>query len=184
MQTQPAVPATTEKSTGTKVFYALFGAMLLIAYLATFWIFLNGMGFLINGEHTTATVTKVEDANAADVTPSATVIPTVPANGTAFGVSTKDPANQYTFHFKTATGQEIEKAYVTTAYDLGEVGSQVRIIYNRNRPEDFIMDGFLPIFFYFGKNCLLFITLTILIIVALVRWRVKRNRPTALHPVG
>jgi hypothetical protein len=40
-------------------------------------------------------------------------------------------------------------------------------------------------FFYFGKNCLLFITLTILIIVALVRLRIKRNRATAaLRPAN
>ena len=184
MQTQPAVPATTEKSTGTRVFYGIFGAILVVAYLATFWIFFNGLGLLLNGEHTTATVTKVEDANTADITPSATVVPTVPANSTAFGVTTKETANQYTFHFKTAGGQSIEKAYVTTAYDLGEVGTQVQIIYNRNNPEDFIMDGFLPTFFYFCKNCLLFVTLTILVIVAVVRWRIKKNRTAALRPAS
>ncbi|MBN9388979.1 MAG: hypothetical protein J0I20_13210 [Chloroflexi bacterium] len=185
MQTQPALPATTEKSSGNRVFYAIFGTLLVVAYLATFWIFLNGMAFLFTGTHTTATVTRIDDPSTVDATPSATVIPTVPANATAAGVSTKEIANQYTFHFKTTSGQLIEKAYVTTTYDLGDVGSQVDIIYNPNNPENFIVDGFLPMFFYFGKNCLLFITLTILIVVALVRLRIKRNRAnTNLRPAN
>ena len=180
MQTQPAIPAATEKSTGTRIFYGIFGSLLVVAYLATFWIFLSGLGLILNGEHTTATVTSVDNPDTVDATPSATVVPTVPANATALGVTTKETANQYTFHFKTTTGQLIEKAYVTTAYDLGDVGTQVQIIYNRNSPEDFIMDGFLPVFFYLAKNCLLFVTLTILIIVALVRWRIKKSRATKL----
>lgn len=184
MQTQPAAPATSENSSGSRVFYAIFGTILAVAYLATFWIFLNGMAFLFNGEHTTATVTRIDDPSTVDTTPSATVVPTIPANGTALGVTTKETANQYTFHFKTASGQPIEKAYVTTTYDLGDVGSQVQIIYNRNNPEDFIMDGFLPMFFYFGKNCLLFVTLTVLIIVTLVRLRIKKNRAAASRPAS
>ncbi len=176
MQTQSAAPAATDKSTGSKVFYAIFGAMLVVCYLLTFWIFLNGLGLITGGGRTTATVTGVADANN-DGTPGA--VTTLPANGNNFNVNTKEAASQYTFHFKTADGQLVEKAYVTTAYDLGEVGSQVNVIYNRNKPEEFIVDGFLPIFYYIGKNCLLFVTLTILIIVALVRWRIKKNR-TAL----
>jgi hypothetical protein len=184
MQNQPALPATTEKSSGSRVFYAIFGTLLVVAYLASFWIFLNGMAFIFNGQHATATVTRIDDPSTVDATPGAAVIPTIPANATAAGVSTKEIANQYTFHFKTANGQLIEKAYVTTTYDLGDVGSQVDIIYNPNNPEDFIVDGFLPMVFYFGKNCLFFVTLTILIIVALLRLRIKRNRAAALRPAN
>lgn len=185
MQTQPVLPATTEKSSNHRVFFAIFGTLLVVAYLATFWIFLNGVSFIFTAQHATATVTRIDDANTIDATPSATVMPTVPANATAAGVSTKDIANQYTFHFKTTSGQLIEKAYVTTTYDLGDVGSTVEIVYDPNNPENFIVDGFLPMFFYFGKNCLLFITLTVLIVVALVRMRLKRNRTTAaLRPAN
>ena len=173
MQTQSATPATADKSTGSKLFFGIFGIILAVCYLLTFWIFLNGLGLVIGGARTTATVTGVSDA-ATEGTPSA--VTTIPANANSFNVNTKDSASLYTFHFKTASGQSIEKSYVTTAYDLGDVGSQVRVIYNTNNPEEFIVDGFLPIFYYIGKNCLLFVTLTILIIFALVRQRIKKNR--------
>lgn len=173
MQTQSAAPASTDKSTGSKIFFSVLGTALVICYLLTFWIFLNGLALITGGGRTTATVTGVADANN-DGTPSAVV--TLPANGNNFNVNSKESASQYTFHFKTADGQLVEKAYVTTAYDLGDVGSQVKVIYSRSNPEEFIVDGFLPIFYYVGKNCLLFVTLTILIIVALVRWRSKKKR--------
>ena len=67
--------------------------------------------------------------------------------GNNFNVTTKDSARLYTFHFKTGDGLLVEKSYVTTAYDLGEVGSQVKVIYNRNNPQEFIVDGFLPVFY-------------------------------------
>lgn len=173
MRTQSAVPASTDKSTGSKVFFGIFGTLMVVCYLLTFWVFLNGIALITGGGRTTATVTEVADANN-EGTPSAVV--TLPANGNNFNVTTKDSARLYTFHFKTGDGLLVEKSYVTTAYDLGEVGSQVKVIYNRNNPQEFIVDGFLPVFYYVGKNCLLFVTLTILIIVALVRWRNKKNR--------
>lgn len=177
MQTHTVVPASTEKSASHKVFYGLFGTILGVVYLLTFWIFLNGMLLIAGGGRASATVTRVEDAATAADTPGA--VSAAPANATNFNIKTTDNANQYTFHFKTADGQLVEKAYVTTAYDLGEVGNQVNIIYNRNNPQEFIVDGFLPIFYYTGKNCLLFVTLTVLIIVALVRWRIKQGRAVA-----
>ena len=176
MQTQPAAPATTDKSNGSKIFFGLFGTALVVCYLLTFWIFLNGMGLLIGGGRTTATVTGIADATT-EGTPTAAT--TIPANANSFSVNTKEAASEYTFHYTTADGRKVEKAYVTTAYDLGDVGSQVKIIYNSNNPEDFIVDGFLPIFYYVGKNCLLFVTLTILIIAGLIRLRIKRKRAAA-----
>lgn len=176
MQTQSAAPATTDKSNGARIFFGLFGTALVICYLLTFWIFLNGLGLLFGGVRTNATVTGVADATQAG-TPTAAS--TAPANANSFSVNTKDAASEYTFHFKTADGRLVEKAYVTTAYDLGEVGNQVKIIYNPNSPEDFIVDGFLPMFYYVGKNCLLFVTLTILIIVGLVRLRSTRKKRAA-----
>jgi hypothetical protein len=176
MQTPSVVPASTENSTSHKIFYGLFGTILVIVYLMTFWVFLNGAALLTGGGRTSATVTKVEDATTAG-TPGA--VTAAPANATNFNIKTNDNANQYTFHFKTEDGQEIEKAYVSTALDVIEEGSQVNIIYNRNDPEDFIMDGFLPILVHIGKNCLLFVTLTIAIIVCLVRFRIIKGRAAA-----
>jgi hypothetical protein len=176
MQTPSVVPVSKENSTGHKIFYGVFGTILVIVYLMTFWVFLNGAALLTGGGRASATVTKVEDATTAG-TPGA--VSTSPANATNFNIKTNDNANQYTFHFKTEDGQEIEKAYVSTALDVIKEGSQVNIIYNRSDPEDFIMDGFLPIFFHIGTNCLLFVTLTAAIIVCLVRLRIIKARAAA-----
>ncbi|MDB5078569.1 MAG: hypothetical protein JWP00_493 [Chloroflexi bacterium] len=176
MQTQTAVPTSTENPTGTKIFYGIFGALLVVLYLVTFWIFLNGVGLIVGGGRANATVTQVEDATRSGTASAVTSTPATPATVNNYNIQTKDLANRYTFNFKTETGQVVEKAYVTTAYDLGQPGSQVKVIYNRNDPDQFIMDGFLPIFYYVGKNCLLFVTLTVLIIIALVRMKIKKAR--------